>query len=65
ASALSESSDMPPGSCFAPSGAPALAVVCGQGALRLEVIQLEGKRAMPVADVLRGNPALASGHLGG
>ncbi|HLY31314.1 MAG TPA: methionyl-tRNA formyltransferase, partial [Ktedonobacterales bacterium] len=41
-----------------------LACVCGEGALTLEVIQLEGKRAMPGADALRGYPALAQATLG-
>jgi methionyl-tRNA formyltransferase len=55
--------DLPPGACFSPAGADSLAVACGQGALALEVIQLEGKRALLVADVLRGHPALAYAHL--
>ena len=55
----------PPGARLAPGRTtPALAVACGQGALALEVIQLEGKRAMPAADVVRGYPALASATLG-
>ena len=41
-----------------------LAVRCGQEALALDVIQLEGKRALPVADVLRGHPALATAVFG-
>lgn len=51
-----------PGQCFlaGDSGTRTLAVACGEGALALDVIQLEGKRAMPVADVLRGHPALVS-----
>lgn len=64
ATALPAANSLPPGACFAPSGEAPLAVACGQGALALQVIQLEGKRATPVADVLRGNPALASAHLG-
>jgi methionyl-tRNA formyltransferase len=39
-----------------------LTVACGAGALALAVIQLQGKRAMPAADLLRGYPALASAH---
>jgi methionyl-tRNA formyltransferase len=35
-----------------------LAVACGQGALALDMIQLEGKRAASSAEVLRGHPAL-------
>lgn len=33
-------------------------VACGSGSLRIETLQLPGKRAMSVADVLRGNPDL-------
>jgi methionyl-tRNA formyltransferase len=39
-----------------------LTVSCGAGALALAVIQLQGKRAMPASDLLRGYPALASAH---
>ena len=39
-----------------------LTVACGAGALALAVIQLQGKSAMPAADLLRGYPALASAH---
>jgi methionyl-tRNA formyltransferase len=39
-----------------------LTVACGAGALALAVIQLQGKRALPAADLLRGYPALASAH---
>ncbi len=56
-----------PGRCFRPptGAAAALAVACGQGALALDVIQLEGKRAMPAGDALRGHPTLAGATLGG
>ena len=63
ARALVSAPDLPPGTCFVPTGDASLAVVCGQGALALEVIQLEGKRALPSAEVLRGYPSLASAHL--
>lgn len=60
-----------PGVCFlaretTADGATAerLCCACGQGALALEVIQLEGRRALPAADVLRGHPALAHATLG-
>jgi methionyl-tRNA formyltransferase len=56
--------DLPPGACFAPAEDVPLAVACGRGALALEVIQLEGKRAMPTLEVVRGHPALVSAHLG-
>ena len=51
-----------PGACLRieSGGVSGLAVACGQGALALDVIQLEGKRALPIADVLRGHSALAT-----
>jgi methionyl-tRNA formyltransferase len=64
ARAIPFETDLPPGACFASAGDTPLVVICGQGALALEVIQLEGKRAMAVAEVVRGHPALASAHLG-
>lgn len=49
-----------PGACYRIGpGAAGLAVACGQGALALDVIQLEGKRALHITDVLRGHPDLA------
>lgn len=36
----------------------AIDVACGEGALRLAEIQLPGKKALPVADLLRGRPDL-------
>lgn len=56
----------PPGQCFdaAENGAGLLCVATGQGALALDVIQLEGRRALPAADVLRGHPTLAAARLG-
>jgi methionyl-tRNA formyltransferase len=39
-----------------------LTVACGAGALALAVIQLQGKRALPAADLLRGYPALVGAH---
>ena len=60
-----------PGECFLARETRAdgvteerLCCACGQGALVLEVIQLEGRRALPAADVLRGHPALAQATLG-
>ena len=50
-----------------PNGSPehqTLACACGQGALALEVIQLEGKRAMPAAEFLRGHAAIVGARLG-
>jgi methionyl-tRNA formyltransferase len=41
-----------------------LAVACGQAALALEMVQLQGKRAVSGEELLRGYPALASATLG-
>ena len=56
-----------PGTCYplaAGDARGALACACGEGALALKVIQLEGKRPVPSADALRGYPALAHATLG-
>jgi methionyl-tRNA formyltransferase len=56
-----------PGACFQlPPGVAngPLACACGSGALALRVIQLEGKRALSSADMLRGYPDLATATLG-
>lgn len=45
-------------------GEQLLACVCGQGALALEVIQLEGKRALPAAEFLRGQSGIVGARLG-
>ena len=45
-----------PGSLFAEGGR--LYVSCGGGSLELLTVQLEGKKAMPAADFLRGQSAL-------
>ncbi|MGH2486096.1 MAG: methionyl-tRNA formyltransferase [Ktedonobacterales bacterium] len=52
--------DLPPGRCALDAATGKLLCACGQGALALGVIQLEGKRALPAVDVLRGHPALAT-----
>jgi methionyl-tRNA formyltransferase len=39
-----------------------LTVACGAGALAPTVVQLQGKRALPAADLLLGYPALANAH---
>jgi methionyl-tRNA formyltransferase len=41
-----------------------IVVGCGQGALRIEELQLEGKRSMSVADFLAGHPMHAGDKLG-
>ncbi len=46
------------------NGARALVVRCGQGFLRLDVIQLEGKRALRADEFLRGQPAIIGDILG-
>lgn len=64
---LAKEGATPPGRTFVSSdenGAERLCVATGQGALALDVIQLEGRRALPAADVLRGHPALAGVLLG-
>lgn len=38
-----------------------LEIICGQGSLLLELVQPEGKKAMPAADFIRGNPLPNSG----
>ncbi|HEY7832528.1 MAG TPA: hypothetical protein VIG30_03080, partial [Ktedonobacterales bacterium] len=57
-----------PGTVFlapaATPGAPVLTCACGQGAVALEVIQLEGKRALPAAEFLRGHGAIVGARLG-
>jgi methionyl-tRNA formyltransferase len=67
AQALEDGDGRAPGTCYMTGETVAerrLCCACGQGALALDVIQLEGKRALPSADVLRGHPALAQGTLG-
>ncbi|HLW01083.1 MAG TPA: methionyl-tRNA formyltransferase [Ktedonobacterales bacterium] len=46
------------------AGAKSLLVRCGQGYLRLEVIQLEGKRAMSADEFVRGQAAIIGDTLG-
>jgi methionyl-tRNA formyltransferase len=41
-----------------------LTCACGQGALALEVIQLEGKRALPAGEFLRGYMPIVGARLG-
>lgn len=45
-------------------GETLLACACGEEALSLEVLQLEGKRALPAAEFLRGHPAIVGARLG-
>lgn len=67
AAAIPRTNDGAPGSCYLMQpGSPfgPLACVCGEGALALRVIQLEGKRALTSAEALRGHPGLGSATLG-
>jgi methionyl-tRNA formyltransferase len=66
ARAIDAPNDLPPGTCFVPPDPASgrLVCACEQGALGLEVIQLEGKRALPVDEMLRGYPTLAATTLG-
>jgi methionyl-tRNA formyltransferase len=63
---LDENEGRAPGMCFTlGEGRRAhLAVACGQGALALEMVQLQGKRAVTGEELLRGYPALADATLG-
>jgi methionyl-tRNA formyltransferase len=45
-------------------GRELLACACGQGALALEMIQLEGRRALPSAEFLRGYAPIVGARLG-
>ncbi len=56
-----------PGACFVAreaDGARLLCCACGSGSLALEVIQLEGRKALPADEVLRGHPTLANARFG-
>lgn len=67
ATAIDRETSLAPGTCFRlPAGDPRgpLACACGEGALALGVIQLEGKRALTSAEALRGYPGLGSATLG-
>ena len=55
--ALANTSTLAPGTVIKVSPA-GIDVACGDGALRLATIQLPGKKALPVADLLRGRPDL-------
>jgi methionyl-tRNA formyltransferase len=49
----------------ASAGGPArLVCACGEGALALEVLQLEGKRALPAAEFVRGYARIDGARLG-
>jgi methionyl-tRNA formyltransferase len=63
---VADSRSAPPGTIFPAreEGQELLACVCGQGALVLEMIQLEGRRALSAAEFLRGNAAIVGARLG-
>ncbi|WP_041521973.1 methionyl-tRNA formyltransferase [Gilvimarinus agarilyticus] len=56
---IGPTTDAAPGSIVA-IGSDYLRVSCGTGSLQLTQLQLPGKRALPVADLLRGNANLFS-----
>lgn len=58
--------DEPPGkvSLRTGDGGRALVVRCGQGFLRLDMIQLEGKRALGADEFVRGQPTIVGETLG-
>jgi methionyl-tRNA formyltransferase len=58
--------DEPPGTVSLRSigSGKAFVVRCGQGFLRLNVIQLEGKRALSADEFVRGQPAIIGDILG-
>jgi len=61
------STDRAPGTCYVmqdEQGARLLCCACGGGSLALDVIQLEGRKALPADEVLLGYPALATARLG-
>ena len=66
AHALTDPLGHAPGACFtfADGNDTVLACACDHSALVLDVLQLEGKRALPSAEMLRGYPALATAQLG-
>ncbi|HEU5344359.1 MAG TPA: methionyl-tRNA formyltransferase [Ktedonobacterales bacterium] len=66
ATVIPRDQELAPGTCYPLAGDArgALACACGEGALALKMIQLEGKRPVSGADALRGHPALAHATLG-
>jgi methionyl-tRNA formyltransferase len=66
AHALADPQEHAPGECFVVMEGRERRLICAcqQSALALEVVQLEGKRALQADEVLRGHPGLASARLG-
>jgi methionyl-tRNA formyltransferase len=56
--------DAPPGTVVALDDGGAVAVATGEGALRLEEVQLAGRRSMDIADFLCGQPDCVGSRLG-
>ena len=63
AAALDEAADATPGTVVR-ADPERLAVACGDGQLRLEVLQRAGRRALPADEFLRGLPLAAGDRLG-
>ncbi len=63
AAASPETAKGRPGEVLEGSVAAGLAVACGDGSLRVERIQPEGKKTMPVQDFLRGSPIISGRFL--
>lgn len=61
AEALEQSSQLLPGT-IANVSADGLEIACGEGVLRITQVQLAGKKAMNVADVINGQPQLFQPH---
>lgn len=57
ATALPSDAQQPPGTILSVNS-DGITVACGEGELQIHTLQLPGKRAMPVADVMRGHPDL-------
>lgn len=61
AEALEQPSQLLPGT-IASVSADGLEIACGEGVLRITQVQLAGKKAMNVADVINGQPQLFQPH---
>ena len=57
ASALAQAHQAEPGSVLA-AGRDGIDIACGEGVLRLQMVQRDGGRPVPAADYLNGRPGL-------